>query len=143
MKVMKIIIHHSATKDQYVADWAAIRKYHIEENGWNDIAYHYGIEMANGKYVIQKGRQEWVAGAHTVGQNSVSLGICVVGNYDKVQPHPDALKLLAKLCADICKRYKLTPDKIETHNKYASYKTCPGTSFPMDKLRLMVKELLK
>jgi N-acetylmuramoyl-L-alanine amidase len=142
MKVKKLIIHHSLTKDGQVVDWTAIRKYHIETNGWVDIGYHIGVELVGDKYVIQKGREEYIIGAHTLGMNDKSLGICVVGNYDLAEPPEAALNLLAELCADICRRYRLTSDDIETHHKYAAYKTCPGTQFPMDRLRAKVKQLL-
>lgn len=141
MKVTKLIIHHSLTKDGKVNDWAAIRRYHVEVNKWKDIGYHYGIELVGDEYVIQKGRAEWRVGAHVLGMNSKSLGICVVGNYDLAEPPEAALNLLANLCARLCKKYKLKLADIETHHKYASYKTCPGTKFPMDKLRAKVREL--
>ena len=142
MNVQRIIIHHSLTKDGQVVDWNAIRKYHIETNKWADIGYHWGIELVGNKYAIQKGRSENTPGAHTLGQNDKSIGICVVGNYDLTEPPEAALDLLADLCADICKRYKLTSNDIETHHRFASYKTCPGRRFPMDKLKSKVKQIL-
>jgi len=142
MNVQRIIIHHSLTSDGQVVDWKAIRKYHIETNKWNDIGYHWGIELVGNKYVVQKGRAEYVVGSHCLGQNDKSIGICVVGNYDLGEPPEAALNLLAELCADICKRYKLTSNDIFTHNRFASYKSCPGRRFPMDKLKSKVKSLL-
>jgi N-acetylmuramoyl-L-alanine amidase len=138
MKVKKIIIHHSLTKDGQVVDWDAIRKYHIEVNGWDDIGYHWGIERVGSNYVIQTGRSETTHGAHTKGMNDKSIGVCVVGNYDLTEPSNEVLKVLTTLCTDICKRYGLNPEDIETHHLYAGYKTCPGTKFPMTKLRQKV-----
>jgi N-acetylmuramoyl-L-alanine amidase len=142
MKVKKLIIHHSLTFDGKVVDWTAIRKYHIETNGWADIGYQYGIELVGDKYVVQKGRSEHTPGAHCLGQNDKSIGICVVGNYDLAEPANAALNLLAELCADICKRYGLTSNDIFPHNQFASYKTCPGKKFSMEKLKAKVKQLL-
>jgi N-acetylmuramoyl-L-alanine amidase len=142
-KPVEIIIHHSATELGKTCQFNAIKKYHIETNGWRDIAYHYLIDKHNVKYVLHTGRAESTSGAHTEGRNGCSIGICLVGSYDKKEPEKEAIDMLAKLCADICKRYKISPDSIVAHHKYASYKTCPGTAFPMDRLRNMVKELLK
>lgn len=142
MNVQRIIIHHSLTPDNQVVDWKAIRKYHIETNGWTDIGYHFGVELVGDKYVVQKGRSESIPGAHCLGQNDKSLGICVVGNYDLEEPPEAALDLLAQLCADICKRHGLASEDIFTHNRFASYKTCPGRKFPMPKLKSKVKSLL-
>jgi N-acetyl-anhydromuramyl-L-alanine amidase AmpD len=43
--------------------------------------------------------------------------------------------MLADLVRNILLRYNLTPDDIQGHRNYASYKTCPGRNFNMDKLR--------
>jgi N-acetylmuramoyl-L-alanine amidase len=142
LKVTKLIIHHSLTKDQTVADWPAIKRYHIQEKGWTDIGYHWGVEVVDGAVVIERGRPENVPGAHTIGMNQKSLGICVVGNYDLVPPSDAVLNRLADLCALKCREYKLRPDDIEPHHKYASYKTCPGSKFPMDKLRTKVQAIM-
>lgn len=141
MKVTKLIIHHSLTKDQTVADWSAIRRYHIQDKGWTDIGYHWGIENVNGSIVVQKGRAEYITGAHTKGMNDKSLGICVVGNYDLAPPLEAVLNRLADLCALKCREYHLRPEDIEPHHKYANYKTCPGSKFPIDKLRTKVHEM--
>jgi N-acetylmuramoyl-L-alanine amidase len=93
--------------------------------------------------VLQKGRAENVIGAHTIGMNDKSLGICVVGNYDLALPSETVLNRLAELCALKCRKFKLKPEDIETHHKYASYKTCPGTRFPMDELRERVRKIME
>jgi N-acetylmuramoyl-L-alanine amidase len=142
MKVTKLIIHHSLTKDGKVVDWTAIRRYHIQTKGWDDIGYHWGVENVGGFATLQKGRPENVIGAHCLGMNDKSIGVCSVGNYDLTEPTEWTLKVLANLCADICRRYNLKPEDIEPHHKYASYKTCPGTKFSMMKLRQMVARRL-
>lgn len=134
-KPERIIVHHSLTEDGLVVDWEAIRKYHKEVKGWSDIGYHYGIERVGDKWVIQKGRAENVNGAHCKEQemNFKSIGICVVGNYDIDNVPQEAFNLLVELIKDINKRYgKKFP--IEPHSKYATYKTCPGKKFPLQKL---------
>jgi N-acetylmuramoyl-L-alanine amidase len=140
-----IIIHHSLTEDGKEVDWNAIRKYHIEHNGWIDIGYHYGIEQVGNEYQIQIGRPEWAIGAHTLeqGMNGKSIGICVVGNYDLAPPPEAAMELLVILVADLCAKYRLSEQRIVPHNLYAPYKSCPGTKFPMDELRQKVKKRLE
>jgi N-acetylmuramoyl-L-alanine amidase len=144
-QIQYIVIHHSLTKDGQVVDWNAIRKYHIESNGWIDIGYHYGIELAGKEYQIQIGRPEWAQGAHCkeAGMNNKSLGICVVGDYDLAPPPKEAMDLLVILVSDLCAKYHLSEQRIVTHNQYAPYKTCPGTQFPMDDLRARVKKRLE
>ena len=141
MKVLKLIIHHSATTDNQINNWDAIRKYHMDVSKWSDIGYHYGLEMVNGKLILQKGRDETTIGAHCIGMNKSSLGICCVGNYDLIKPCDKMFDALADLCFLLCRKYSLIGEDIEPHNKYAN-KSCPGKMFPMAKLKMMVNKKL-
>lgn len=132
-KPNKIIIHHSATEDgKVLSSFNAIKKYHMETNGWNDIGYHYVIEYVKNVPTIQKGRDDKTVGAHTVGQNSQSIGICVVGNFDKTVPDDAIIDKLVELIKDIRIYNGYLP--IHYHNEFAN-KTCPGKFF-FDKFRL-------
>jgi len=90
-EINEIIIHHSASE---YGDADLIRKWHVEDNGWDDIGYHYVICNAYPSYesfaakipvpradgTLQNGRPVQVPGAHAKGHNSHSLGICLIGN---------------------------------------------------------------
>jgi hypothetical protein len=93
-----IVIHHSLSPDGVTRDWDAIRRYHVETNGWNDIGYHAGIERVSGVLTTQKGRDDLVIGAHCkeIGMNSISIGICVVGNFDISPPDKETLLYLTR-----------------------------------------------
>jgi N-acetylmuramoyl-L-alanine amidase len=145
VKIQRLIIHHSLTKDGSVVDFDAIKRYHIQHNGWRNIGYHYVIERVGDKYVIKQGRPEIMVGAHCKEQhmNALSLGICLVGNFDLAPPPKEQMELAADLCAKLCEKHKIPVENIDPHSKYATYKSCPGTKFPMDKLRQMAKERLE
>lgn len=131
----EIIIHHSATGDGFVLeDFDAIRRYHINK-GWDDIGYHWIIEYSNGKANLRQGRPMYSNGAHVKEQhmNFKSIGICVVGHFDKYGLDKSKYDMLVNLIKFIRSIYGDLP--VRTHNYYAPYKTCPGTQFPMDKLR--------
>lgn len=70
-----LVIHCAATDEQ---DFSAadIRRWHVLENGWLDIGYHYVIRR-NGD--VELGRPKWAVGAHVAGHNATSIGICMVG----------------------------------------------------------------
>jgi len=132
----KIIIHHSLTKDSQTVSWGAIRKYHIETMGWDDIGYQWGLELINDHYEILMGRRPDLIGTHTIGQNDQSIGICVVGNYD-VDPFTDPLRdELQKLITWLMLTYKIPPKEIYGHTEFANYKTCPGKNI-MDWIRVV------
>jgi hypothetical protein len=98
----KIIIHHSATKDGLVLkDWDAIRKYHIETNGWLDVGYHYGVESVDNQYQIMYGRPTLEEGAHCLGQNDSSIGICMLGDFTYTPPTEAQYQTAVDLIKDI------------------------------------------
>mgnify|MGYP003331478960 FL=1 len=82
-EIKKIILHCTATREgkDYSAD--TIRKRHMSEPRlWSDIGYHFVIRNdANG--TIERGRPVERKGAHTLGENSDSIGIAYVGGVDK------------------------------------------------------------
>lgn len=139
MKVKKIIIHHSLSDDGDISNWEFVKKYHVETRGWADIGYHFGTEKVGSIYMNRKGREEYIQGAHTLqkGMNSKSLGWCFLGNFDRDVPEKAMILTAAPALAMLLLRYGLNLNDIEPHNKYAD-KSCPGTKFPMDKLKYWV-----
>lgn len=124
----KIIIHHSATKDTKSKSWDAIIRYH-KSKGWKNVGYHYGIELVGDEYKVFKGRDESESGAHTIGQNSTSIGICCVGDYDEIEPPKEMLEVLIELINNIQLRLGKIP--VHSHHTFADYKSCPGNKFPI------------
>ena len=136
-----IVIHHSLTADAGTVSWGAIRRYHVETNGWSDIGYHYGLELVGDRHEILVGRPMTDYGAHCKegGMNRCSLGICVVGNYDVADLPEEAFRLLVRHVRSLCQIAKIPYSNIHRHAEFAPYKSCPGKRFPwqgfMDALR--------
>jgi hypothetical protein len=123
-KPNKIIIHHSATTDGLVLkDFDAIKRYHINHNGWRDIGYHYVVESVSNQYQIIPGRPENDDGAHCIGQNSQSIGICLVGNFIEQEPPEAQIQTLIYLIKDIYSRHGQLP--IYGHRDFYAT-SCPG-----------------
>lgn len=149
MKPEYIIIHHSLTEDSKQVDWKAIKDYHIKTNGWKDIGYHYGIEGIDNQYLVLEGRKEDETGAHCKdgGMNNKSLGICLVGNFDKYKPSQAQWDLAIKLVKELSKKYGIPAINVKGHGEVmreskASYiKTCPGLLFDMNKFRKALIEV--
>ncbi len=136
-----ICIHHSATADSASSSWEAIRRYHIEHNGWDEIGYHYGIEDVYGTLRMRIGRPLSIPGAHAVGLNATHIGICMVGNFDRDLPSMSRLDYLALVIADIARNYRLeiSPETIKYHRDVAD-KTCPGYLFPPKEVLIRMVE---
>lgn len=136
-----IIIHHTGGTDANpLADTshhtaAMIKQWHLAK-GWQDIGYHWVIEK-NGKVV--KGRGESTDGAHTVGWNSKSIGICLSGNFDATYPTKEQETSLRTLLLDVMKRYVIPKEKIYPHRKFAN-KTCYGKHLKDDWAQNLLKE---
>lgn len=127
-KIDKIIVHHTGGTDANPKEdtshhtAAIVKAWHIQK-GWGDIGYNWFIEK-DGKTV--KGRSLTVAGAHTIGQNTTSIGICFAGNFDATYPTKEQEESFKKLYNELYQKYPhITPDKVYPHRKYAK-KTCYG-----------------
>ena len=109
--VSHLIVHHSGTPNTDT-DWAArvrqILYYHRDSNGWGDIGYNYLIDP-NG--VIYEGRAggDNVIGAHFSCMNGGTMGVCLLGTYEYVQPTQAAIESLENLLAWKCDQRNLNP----------------------------------
>ncbi len=142
-----IIIHHSATADSGTVSWQAIRNYHINTQKWNDIGYHFGIELINNEYEIMIGRPITEYGAHCkeLQMNRRSIGVCCIGNYDDTPPPVQLLSKLEYLVLWLMNIYHIRVECVLGHRevgemagfdwKKGQYKSCPGTKFNMRQLR--------
>jgi len=71
-----IVVHCAATKPSMDIGYDEIRKWHVEDNGWDDVGYHFIIRR-NGD--VERARPAGYQGAHAPAVNSRSIGICLVG----------------------------------------------------------------
>ncbi len=134
--VREIIVHCSATRPDWMAarpiaeKVAEIRRWHLA-NGWKDIGYHWIIDR-DGK--VLAGRPETVIGAHTVGKNAGSIGICLIGGHgsaetDSFNDHFTRAQdiTLGQMIDAISARTQI--ERVSGHNEYAA-KACPGFNVP-------------
>ncbi len=135
-----IMIHHSLTEDGRTVSWQAIRRYHVTEQKWLDIGYHFGIELINDHYEVLVGRDLDRDGAHCVGMNAKAIGICLVGNFD-ASPVPAAQwNRAAALVRSLMKELDIPIDNVVPHRDYAP-KSCPGKLFDMASFRRVIGAL--
>ena len=95
-----IVIHHTASTAKETVE--QIHNFHINNNGWAGIGYHFCIRKDG---TIYKGRDEKYAGAHCVDYNSISLGICLEGNFEIEKPTDNQLKSLSELLQHLKQKY--------------------------------------
>ena len=121
-----LVIHHTGFPDVDKDSTAAeIHKFHQEERKWAGIGYHYLIRK-NG--MIEQGRRPAAIGAHALGHNKHSLGICLAGNFDIGKPTAAQMESVKELCRWLCKKYGLDPLKkgVIVGHRDVNDTTCPG-----------------
>lgn len=136
MKKLENIIIHISDSD-FGSAWL-IRKWH-QEKGWKDIGYHFVI--LNGRLTadfdlpclcgsIETGRpldgdsfiEDFEIGAHALGYNDKSIGICAIGK----TWHPKQVASAVVLVSHLCRKFNLNPDQVLGHYEVTHGKTCPN-----------------
>ncbi len=125
MNITEIIVHCSATREG--ADFHArdIDRWH-KQRGYKKIGYHYVVTLDGS---IEGGRAENEIGAHCVGHNSNSIGVCYIGGLSAdgktaKDTRTDAQrKALEQLLRHLVKKYPQAT--INSHRDFAN-KACPS-----------------
>ena len=121
MRVINKIIVHCSDSDHHDT-MAAIRQWHVQERGWSDVGYHFGVNKSG---AIEIGRSIEKSGAHCKGLNSRSIGICVYGKIHFTEAQFKTLKDLLKMMISV---FKVSTEDIYEHRQFNSEKTCPNFS---------------
>lgn len=114
--VTKVILHCS--------DWdgepqttETIRSWHFQR-GFKEIGYHWVIRKDG---VLEPGRPMTQQGAHCLGQNDTSIGICLCGRHMFTEVQFVTLRRLLKFVHDI-----FPAATLHGHNEFNQNKTCPN-----------------
>ncbi|MFC5173924.1 N-acetylmuramoyl-L-alanine amidase [Streptomyces mutomycini] len=103
--VKAAFVHHSATGNNYTCAQApsvlrSIYRYHVKSSGWRDFGYNFAVDKCGKIYEGRAGGvTKAVLGAHTLGFNTNSMGIAVLGSYSSKNPPAAAVTAIAKLTA--------------------------------------------
>lgn len=124
-KIDKIIIHCTETPENRDVSVQDLRDWHIKDNGWSDIGYHFFIDLQG---VVHKCRPIERIGAHTKGYNKNSIGVAYAGGMDKEMKFSKDTRTdnqkesLVNLLCDLKKIYNA---KIYGHRDFFK-KDCPS-----------------
>ena len=121
----QIVLHHSGVTVRQSVE--VIHNYHKNTNSWSGIGYHFYIRTTG---EIYRGRPENTVGAHAVGANYNSIGICFEGNFSKEKMGEKQIKAGQELIAYLKEKYGIS--KVVGHRDIDNSE-CPGKDFPMDK----------
>lgn len=127
-----IVLHHEEAASCTADD---VHRWHLN-NGWSGIGYHFFVRKDGSIY---RGRPVDTVGAHCLGFNSNSIGICAEGAYDgadaagggtSAMPEPQK-RVLAELTAELKKVYKSA--KVVRHCDLMAT-NCPGRFYPFEEI---------
>jgi LysM repeat protein len=132
-----IVIHHSATDE---GSGKNMDRYHREERHMeNGLAYHFvignGHGMGDGEIFVGARWTKQLPGGHLAIEalNEISLGICLVGDFEHKAPTRRQLDSLEALIRALERRTGLEVSAVTTHRLIHPHHTqCPGRLFPLD-----------
>jgi N-acetylmuramoyl-L-alanine amidase len=112
-----LVVHCSDSPPEMDIGAKEIHQWHLER-GFDGIGYHKVIKR-NGN--VEDGRPEYWVGSHVKGYNSVSLGVCLVGDKVFTEAQLDSLRLVLGTWVG-----KYPHAKVVSHHDLNSMKTCPN-----------------
>jgi len=134
----KLIIHCSASE---FGDAEQIDSWHVQR-GFAEIGYHFvvlnGRRQKNSMYkaeedgYLERGRPLGRYGAHTTGHNDDSIGLCLIGNAEKIEANPTLIYTYDQI--DTLKTFILAwhnatgldiYTSVYGHNDFTEKKICP------------------
>lgn len=121
-----IVLHHRAGN----GDVDSIHQLHLKE-GYTGIGYHFYIRKDGSVY---RGRPINTMGAHCLGSNANSIGICFEGNYTREEMPTAQIRAGQELIDSIKGVYF----NLEVKKHSDLYNTaCPGKNFPFKEVTAM------
>ncbi|XP_070571270.1 peptidoglycan recognition protein 3-like [Ptychodera flava] len=129
MPVPYVILHHTAgrrcsTYESCCAEMRSIQNFHMDGRKWWDIGYTFCVGEDGRVY---EGRGWNVQGAHSIGYNAKSIGLCILGNFVNDSPNKAALDAAQKFLEYCVENNKLTPDyTLYGHRQSKNGTVCPG-----------------
>lgn len=129
-----IVIHHSATDTGNIQ---TMDQYHRQRGMENGLAYHFvignGRGMPDGQIAIGRRWRTQIKGGHLASDplNEISIGICLVGNFERSRPTPAQMRSLYALIGYLMQRTRNSAAAVRTHRQINTKPTeCPGRNFP-------------
>lgn len=113
--IQQVHVHHTVNSNSYsLGDVPGmirgIYRYHTKSLGWSDIGYNFLVDKWGRTWVGRAGGpSKPVRGAHTLGFNSTSTGIAVIGNFENRKPSNKMITGVVKLAAWKLDKYGRKP----------------------------------
>ena len=139
-----IIIHHSGSdyvRPQFngVNEWHKQQGYPLSTLNYH-CGYHYFLETD--AFLIQA-RLENDDGAHTIGHNQDSIGICLAGDFNSGSPTVAQTIVLKNLLIKLQEKYQIPLANIIPHRQGQANRSCYGWKLDNDWAKNLLNENLE
>jgi len=125
-----IIMHHRAGN----GDVESIHRIHLG-NGWSGIGYHFYVRKDGSVY---RGRPIGTVGAHCIGYNDKSIGVCFEGDFQNERMSEKQINAGERLISYLLSIYPSA--QVAKHEDFCST-LCPGKYFEFEKIKKGVSEM--
>jgi N-acetyl-anhydromuramyl-L-alanine amidase AmpD len=120
-----IVLHHAEAS---VCTVDRIHSWHLD-NGWAGIGYHFLVRKDGSIY---QGRPIDTEGAHCLGFNEASIGICAEGNFE-TETMSEAQK---NAIIDLLKHIEgIYPACTIVGHREKNATSCPGKNYPLEEIK--------
>jgi hypothetical protein len=118
----QLVVHHSALP---ASDGPReIQRLHQQQRGFADVGYHFLIDAGG---AIYEGRPIHVRGAHVASHNTGAVGVCLLGNFERIEPTPAQIASLLSLATALRDTFGIT--HLAGHRDLpAQHTLCPGAN---------------
>lgn len=134
-----VILHHSATAN---GNAAIFDRYHRQRGMENGLAYHFlignGSDSADGQIEIGRRWTRQIQGGHvhSFAYNENSIGICLVGDFERTRPTDKQVAAAQALVGFIKRTLLNDKPRVLVHREIPGERTlCPGRHFPMTRFQ--------
>lgn len=127
--ITRMTVHHSAValpdNRGIVARLQQHQRYHMDDKGWVDIAYHYAVDRNGNVFAL---RDTAIAGDTATDYDTEGhfLVLCE-GDFDQEQVSEAQLDGAALIFAWAAKRFGITTATLASHREVTPVTSCPGT----------------
>lgn len=121
--VDKYVVHHSASPIDTTVD--EIRYWHVNENGWDDIGYHYVITQ-EGK--VHACREICYVPAAQKGHNQGSIAVCLVGDNTSDANRWNRMQVNSLMNHYLATKEMFPVLELYGHRDLSSSTVCPGVN---------------
>lgn len=130
LTVTRMTIHHSAVSlpdnRQIAARLRQHQRYHMDDKGWVDIAYHAAVDRRGNIFAL---RDTAIVGDTATDYDTTGhfLVLCE-GNFDEEAVTEAQLNGAALVCAWATKQFGIGVDTLGSHREMTAATDCPGTT---------------